>query len=340
MIKLHMNFEIQYEKEWQIRYYISRLARIVDGFYQRNHHIVLPYKHSHYWYIPDYNLFSDNLFVEELKSISGKYIFAEPSTYLSEKVSGVFDEYVHFDEIEQDLLKIKQFEVAFMNFLKAIFPQLPDIYKVIIIPTKIGTNGTFSKNIDNEGKLSLYVTYRLGYIERLPSTIMGGIIQEFCQFDAHIANEAMQRQYLIDFFQKYTFAGTLLGEINIPSTIDILKDDNHKYVMDAYKYYAKLGFPAKNMFSVLENTILFGEIPLKDLQPVEIELLKLFIAKKNLIVSFDDIAKACWGDVWQDKFSLSYIAKIIERTRKALHQNGILQKCIHTVSKKGYVFYD
>ncbi len=99
-------------------------------------------------------------------------------------------------------------------------------------------------------------------------------------------------------------------------------------------------FNIAGLISFGKNNIYFNSKALLDLQQKEIEILKLLIDKKSIVVSFDEIAQTYWKDAWQEKFSLSAIAKIIEKIRKSLLRNEIKFEVIGTVRKRGYILYD
>lgn len=335
-----MKFEVNFSKEMQIQYYIFSIERVLANFYGDARHIVLPYKTKDYWYIPDYDLMSDPKFVTELQKYHEQEFFVFENEYLKNIVTQVFDEYVSEEEIKEDKPKIIKIEKEIMRFVNNIFEDISFVSKIIIIPSKIGTVGTFSYSLDENRKIILYCTYRIGDIEHLPITIFAGFIQQTAKFASGNFKQFLDRQVIMSFFQNFTKLGKILDKPSTRETLVIMSDDKAHYIEDSAKYLAKMGFPVKACFSYDKGNIYFNSKALLSMQPKEIEVLKLLIDKKSSVVSFDEIAKAYWKNDWIEKFSLTAIAKIIEKIRKSLLKNGIKFEVIGTVRKRGYILYD
>jgi len=115
--------------------------------------------------------------------------------------------------------------------------------------------------------------------------------------------------------------------------LDILEINfSGNLVLESVKYLKELGYPIKSKLKSINN--------INYLTKKEKEILTKLINKRNDIVTFDEIADVIWKDNVCEKFSLYAIAKLIERIRKKLKQNGIINNLIHTQRGKGYILYD
>ena len=61
---------------------------------------------------------------------------------------------------------------------------------------------------------------------------------------------------------------------------------------------------------------------------------------KGKVVNYDQIGDWFWGEDNLDKFSLYSVAKIMEKIRKKIKDQGVYQELIYTIRGQGYVLYD
>lgn len=339
-IIINMKLEIHYEKDFQIQLYISLCQSVVNKFFAQNRHILLPYRTEDYWFLPDYNLFADPQFKEELENIRLNSYFDFYNEYLYNEVSKVFGEYVSEKEISKDISLLNKHKNDIFKFIENIFTNTNQVDTIYVIPSKIGTVGSFGKSQTANGKYILYCSYRIGHIEHLPTTILAAFIQISCNFNETIFQDFVERQKLIEFFQSYTKLGAIFGKPKSLTTLQIMDGDKSQYIIDSAKYLAKMGYPAQSCFSYDKDNIYFNGKAILGMQEKEFQVLKLLIDRKNTIVSFDDIAQAYWKIDWREKFSLFGITKVIEKIRKSLIANGIKFEVISTIRKRGYSLYD
>lgn len=82
----------------------------------------------------------------------------------------------------------------------------------------------------------------------------------------------------------------------------------------------------------MDNTILYKDGSIVELTSYELKLLKLFLKRKNQVVSKDDIYNNVW-DIYDKEFKDSGIRNLVKKLRKKLPED-----IIHNVYGSGYIF--
>jgi DNA-binding winged helix-turn-helix (wHTH) protein len=338
-----MKFLFDQTIESQIKLYIKMSCSVVDGFYSRTHSVLLPQKVGGFWYFPDLGLFQDDDYIigikrilDETQNIRNRHYFHIPEVF--EKVKSVFPNYLVLEEDATTLDKTEflNFQDILISTLNSTFEGLAHIQDISITKCAFGTDGSFGILWNNEMTFcNIYIYYRTETRHKLVETIVLAIIQSLHQIDQSNIFEWKQRKSILDFLMKHSS----LRNISLEKCVDKSSSQNSIELMAA-KYMQKLGYPYTNVFSFDEQNVYFGDIALVGLSAKEYLVLKQLISKRNLIVSFDEIAEICWGETWREKFSLESLAKVIEKLRKRLKDYGILYNVIITIRKQGYALID
>ncbi len=104
------------------------------------------------------------------------------------------------------------------------------------------------------------------------------------------------------------------------------------------RYVESLQRPAKNI-DLTQSHILLGDVPIDSfLSSKERSVLRLLVEKSGTLVDRDDIAKALWGDGWEDVYSDWAIDQLISRLRKKCVDLNISKRAILAVKGKGFLY--
>lgn len=102
------------------------------------------------------------------------------------------------------------------------------------------------------------------------------------------------------------------------------------------EYYRKLGVPVlEKVFGINDNAPTISGKTVENLTPREAQILKLLIEKNNSVVEVDNLADIIFRE--GEEFSLWAIAKMIQRLRDKLEQNGVSGSFIQTLRGQGYI---
>lgn len=102
------------------------------------------------------------------------------------------------------------------------------------------------------------------------------------------------------------------------------------------EYYRKLGVPVLDKVFGIKNDAptITGKV-VENLTPREIQILKLLIENNNSVVEIDKLSDIIFNE--GEEFSLWAIAKVVQRLRDKLEQNGVSGSFIQTLRGQGYI---
>lgn len=336
-----MKIEVSFDPKYQIQMYINNAKDISNGFFGRARAVVLPYDNGKDWFLPDYKLFQDKEFVSVLSEYSD-HDFLNINPILFEKTKRVFDLYPSEKDFIEEIKVIKRDEKEYIRVLETMF-DLSNIEKIVLIPKLFGTNGTFSKSKNPNGKYTLFASFRKNGTASVAGSIFGAYIVTVSElWPSKSFGTFIQSQSILSFMSKYSNLSKFFKTKNgiDQNTVELLNEDRGKYVLESAKYMKEMGIEIGNNFTYDEQGIYFNSKFLKGLQKKEADILKLLIDNSSKIVTFDMIADTYWGEQVGEKFSIYSISKIIEKIRKSLRENGIKVSVISTVRKRGYMLLD
>ncbi len=336
-----MKIEVSFDPKYQIQMYINNAKDISNGFFGRARAVILPYDNGKDWFLPDYNLFQDKEFVRVLSSYNDQD-FLNINPILFEKTKVVFDLYPSEKDFTEELKVIKRDEEEYIRVLETMF-DLSKIENIILIPKLFGTNGTFSKSKNPNGKYTLFASFRKNGTASVAGSIFGAYIVTVSElWPSKSFGTFVQSQSILSFMSKYSNLSKFFKTKNgiDQNTVELLNEDRGKYVLESAKYMKEMGIEIGNNFTYDEQGIYFNSKFLKGLQKKEADILKLLIDNSSKIVTFDMIADTYWGEQVDEKFSIYGISKIIEKIRKSLRENGVKVSVISTVRKRGYMLLD
>jgi DNA-binding winged helix-turn-helix (wHTH) protein len=211
--------------------------------------------------------------------------------------------------------------------VREIFPKLSidKINKIEVLPTPFGSVGSFF--FDRVGsKFNFKLTIRDDFG---PAQIAETILTNLIWIDHPTPNLAVwhQTEAIVDFVLTKSKLAKIFSYSYIP-TISAMPEISKNYISESETYLKKLGFPIKPV-----------ELDVK-FTPTEKRIFEGIVSKKGQIVTYDQIGDWFWGENALDKYSLYSVAKIMEKIRKKIKDQGIYQELIYTVRGQGYVLYD
>lgn len=224
-------------------------------------------------------------------------------------------------------------EKEFFATVKDFFPKfdLSKVAEINILVTKFGTVGSFYFEKLPARKLRFELTVREDFgSAQIAETIL--------TLSLHLEAPKMSianwfiRESIVDYLLTQTKIGKLFNfEYKPTVNMDELSEN---LAAESAAYLSKLGFPNQ---PVLDITKMNGHFT-----PAEKRILEGLISNHNHLVTYDQIGELFWGTDEEalDKFNLYSIAKIMEKIRKKIKDQGIYQDLIYTVRSQGYVLYD
>lgn len=336
-----MKIEVSFDPKYQIQLYINNAKDISNGFFSRTRAVILPYDNGKDWYLPNYDLFKDKEFVNLINKYDD-HDFLNIDEVLFEKTKKGFNLYPKEKDFKEEIRIIERDKGGFLKTFETVF-DLSVIEKIVLIPSLFGTNGTFNRTKLSNGKYILYASFKKSRTTSIPAAIIGAyliVVSEL--YPSKSFSTFVQTQSVISFLDKHSKLSSFFKDKNSKeqNTIDLLNEDRGKYVLESAKYMKEMGIEIGSNFTYDDQGIYFNGRFLKGLQKKESDILKLLIDNSSKIVTFDMIANTYWGEQVTEKFSIYGIAKIIEKIRKSLRENGIKVSVISTVRKRGYMLLD
>lgn len=215
--------------------------------------------------------------------------------------------------------KWKKEETSFLKKINKNFPKLKT-FKVFICPTFYGTIGSYEIDKNN---IFLFPRHDRG---------VKSIQKLFINTLVHIQyNNGLKLEKDINSWHKKQELAKLAQEQIVPSsygkpmTTILDKQFAGKLAKESYEYLQKLGYPPKENIKKPKN-----------LTNKEEKVFDILFAKKNNLVTFDEIADAIWTkNEIDEKYSEYAITKLIERLKKKLPPN-----IIHPQRGVGYILID
>lgn len=336
-----MKIEVSFDPKYQIQLYINNAKDISNGFFSRTRAVVLPYDNGKDWDLPNYALFKDKEFVNLLHKYDD-HDFLNIDEVLFKKTKEVFGLYPKEIDFKEEVGIIEKDKESFLKTYETIF-DLSVIEKIVLIPSLFGTNGTFNRTKLPNGKYILYASFKKSRTSSIPAALIGAYLIVVTElYPSKSFSTFVQTQSVISFLDKHSKLSKFFKSKNgkVQNTIELLNEDRGKYVLESAKYMKEMGIEIGNNFTYDEQGIYFNGKFLKGLQKKEADILKLLIDNSSKIVTFDMIADTYWKEQVGEKFSIYGIAKIIEKIRKSLRENGIKVSVISTVRKRGYMLLD
>ena len=230
-------------------------------------------------------------------------------------------------------------ESLFWQTLLKIFPDLAKKkIEVEIRPTKFGSVSSFNLSGTKRKELIVRLYIRL---DMFPAQIAEAILSSL--FKPKLEKEGYgweETEGVIDFLLRFTQLSKIFPDYQ-PTLRAIRDKEEGKLLIESQKYLKKLGIPTSEIFSLHNNQVLIdGKTPQEKFSANEAKVIRLLIANKNHLCSFDQIGDLIWEEKADELFSVWAISKLTQRIRIKLQANGISPAVIQTQRGQGYVLRD
>jgi len=330
-----MDIHWEFTLKQQLKNYKFCARQIHHGFYQKLRFYVLPFLPKKFRgrvvffpYVESFSKYFRNMNSFNMQTNIPEKIEKDIQKSLNE----LYEKYLAY--VMQKKSEFCQIKKEFKKQLENQFPKVKN-FKFIIHPSILGSVGFYDYK---DKEILIYPRF-----DREVSSICKLLITastHLFQFSDTVGKPDMKMLKDKSWFIKQKKANDIARYKNFQSTIknkkgmlNILRSNfTGNLVLESCKYFEKLGYPIESELKNINK--------LKDLTNSEERILKLFIANRKKIITFEQIGNILWGNRSENKYSLYAIAKHIERLRNKLTSNGLKINLIHTQRGKGYVLYD
>lgn len=312
-------------KETEVQRLAQIAAQIGNRFYLKNGFLVLPFlvkNNPSTVFLPP--LGYPKILFEKTASLELSIPMKVPEKLLKTLSRLLSYKEINFQKQKSSWEKI---EKKFWQSLFKILPEATKIKELEIWSTNFGSITSFHLE-----KNKIFVWLRKGgNISHLAEAIISAIILNKNYF-------WREKEAIVDFLLKESSLARLFPKYK--PTLLSLKKENKILEKESLKYLASLGVKVGEIFKIKRGQIFCDEklIPLDLFTTKERKLLKLFIKKKNNVVSFDELANPLWKD--EERFSLWAIAKRVERLRKKFSELNLSPELLQTKRGEGYFLMD
>jgi DNA-binding winged helix-turn-helix (wHTH) protein len=130
-----------------------------------------------------------------------------------------------------------------------------------------------------------------------------------------------------------------MASINFLKKTEWLESCDHKLriTIPLLQNYIQTDYFPQKKLEFIDSRIILGGVPVNSaFSSQEQQILRLFTAKSNQIISREEIAESIWGINWSEKYSDWAIDQIISRLRKKCTSLDLPKTFIRTVKGKGF----
>lgn len=347
MIKVNWHYSLDNE----VGRYLFTGNAIARGLYGKSFYYVLPYLQKRHFekivYFPRVKeLVESSFFWKQMSSC----VYVTPTFSTNKKLWDMTNRCLADDyQIDNELLKKRQqewknIEKELNKLIKTLFPTIK-VNEINIYPTTLGSFSSYYP-LSNKGLISIY--YRVdapiwSLIEHVITSIVHFAHYQFIhnEVTATGSNDWSLKEQVVDFLMLHTGLSRLCPDY-IP-TIDVYKSEGiAKLAEESNNYLQELGFSPESILLKKEGkvySLVRGEF-ISNLSPHEVAVLGLLIDRRNMVCSYEEIARVMWGENFYDKFSLSHMAKLIHQIRNKLKISGVHKEIIKTKRGEGYFLCD
>lgn len=312
--------------------YLCYLAKQIScGFYQDRRFLVLPHiveRESRVIYFPD--LPYSKKFWNSFKNLKQSTFIFNFDKKITDTVKDCFVATLPClagrqarNDIEPQW---REKEREFWQIAYDFFPNLPidKINKVEVSSVPFGSVGSFFFEKTNNG-FDFMIKVRSDFgpaqiAESILTLLMRTSDKNLGLADWH------KTEATVDFLLSQTKLAKLFNNQYVP-TVSNLPEISKNYVAESEAYLEKLGFPIKPInlkikFTAAEKRIYEG-----------------LLANKGKVLTYEQIGDLFWQEEAVEKYSLYSIAKIMEKIRKKIKDQGVYQELIYTIRGQGYLMY-
>lgn len=333
-----------YSLESEAKRLIHCAHQMAVGFYRVNNFLVLPYpktKNNLFTVsFPDLTYTTIKRFWDKAKKTDvHRFPIKVHKKYLQE-VTKLLEDSHSFTEPSYFHIKVawakaeKEVLCEIVNLLPNTKGKIKDI---IIHPTKFGTTVSFNRSKDNLTTVEMYIREDANIYE-ITEALLTHLTRPtvYDKYDGLWA----ESEIIVDFLIGETNLAKVLKKYSkalyLPTSKIIRAQQNAKLLAQSDMFYKKLGLPIHEKAFDIKNNKLFvtGHLA-ENLTERELTILKLLVTNSNKVTTFDEIYDALYKE--DKEFSLWAIAKLMQRVRNKLEENGVSGSYIQTLRGQGYL---
>ncbi|MDP2861116.1 MAG: helix-turn-helix domain-containing protein [bacterium] len=326
----------RYSQETEAARIIQSACQIANRFYLKSGFLVLPRlieRNPRIVYFPNLPYSQIPGLWEEVKISHLEIKIDEPKSLILEVAGLLPEETPDFSKIQKDWRKK---ETEFWKIMAEFLPEQFCLIKELEIrPTKYGSIATAGSLRKLEPQRLIVYLRQDASLGHLAEAILIALLTVPLSRENYQWPEI---EAIIDFLLSKTVLARLFSDFR-PTLKALRKKEGGDLACESRKFLQKLGVPAGQIFKISsDGALLMDEKPFPVyLSKEEEKLLQVLILNQNQPVSFDLIAETLWGKESFDRFSLSAIAKLVQRLREKLVEAGLSSELIQTCRGKGYL---
>jgi len=334
----------KYSLETEAQRLLHCAHQIVIGFYRVNNFIVLPYTpkagNALIVTFPDLPYNTIPRFWDRVKKINiDDFPLQIKSNLLRQTTTLLKNANLPAPDLQKTKKLWEKAGDKILNEIYRIMPAKRDrIKKIVIHPTSFGTTCSFNLSKKGVDYVEMYLRQDQGI-----STIAEAILTSLIRPDIYeklggvwqeseiVADWLLTQSSLAGVIRKYEKKSNF-----VPTIKGTRIKQQARLISESDKFYKKLGLPAQTkVFNLNGLTPEIHKRPIENLNPKEKILLRELIQKENTILTFDEIADSLSQN--EEQFSLWALAKLVERLRTKLEENGLSGSYIQTLRGQGYI---
>jgi len=253
-----MKFNFLYEKEWQIRSYISVAIEISTSFKKNGNTSplqILPKRAEGFVFFPDIEIFSNldsklafKNFLKFLNNINLTPKYRTEIKNICEIVTNNLPEdfYVSEDDLDKELLAYTAVKKHIQKFAKDLYGENLGINSINIIPSKLGATRAYRIS-DKNGKVIINCVYELGNPHSMLDSVISGIVgftlsakNDIIKFDKNLITP--ESESVVKYLSNHTLLpifglSSNKGSLGSP---EIYTDEYFENLKEAKKYFSNM----------------------------------------------------------------------------------------------------
>lgn len=234
----------------------------------------------------------------------------------------------HLSKLEEQYNQVKD---NFWNNFYTLYPQhISRVKEISIVSTSYGSVSSFSLARSEQSSITIYIRQDVS-IDKLLWSILASVLRPKMQDELKYSWEEIEA--VIDHLLSETSLSSGLPHPH-PTLKNLRSDQLAQYRLTSTQYLERLGINTVLKLTKVNNLYRYGDTLIVNLTKKEEMLLDLFLTKRGLTVSYEEIASVLWPN--NDDWSLYALSKEIQRLRDKIKSNGINTRLIHAHRKLGY----
>ncbi len=338
-----LTIEIRTGSDWIPGYYAYLMCVLNRKWFQRQSFLVFDHMMEkipnavYFPYLPEVLL--DSEFRKVTESIVSNEVTYETdflSIPVSKKLISKFPPFT-YEEIPwlSEFMEIKD---EIFDYLERSLTDAPfGSFTIIIHPVRFGTRGSFVY-LKGENTIKMTLRHDADMSHLIKILVYAYIDMKYVHPEGNIAwNE---REAIVDYIMTRTPLRKYLEKRPYVSLFRHLKNTsvNSALYEKSDRYLKKLGLSFSHDAHIDDSgVIVINGTRIHGLAKNAFVVLSYLVRNKGVVCSVDELSEALYSERAADKFSIQYIAKLIEEIRKVLELNGLSKNVIQTQRKAGYL---